>query len=502
MKQTERETILNVKNLRVTYEQKSQSTHVLNDLSFDLKKGDVVALIGESGSGKSTVAKTLTGLLPPSAMVQNGTLEIGSFYTDLTNEKIAWQGIRGKEIALMFQDAQQALNPLLTIEQHFKEVLLFHKIASVEEVVPLTTKLLNRLNFTDVSKILDSYPFQLSGGMCQRICLALAVCLKPKVLIADEPTSALDLLSQKEVLLLLKTMKKEYDLTVLLITHDLDVAKTISNRIIVLHQGVIEEKGSTKAVFSRAKAHYTKELLMARSLIARPRSVDKRWNSNEPILEIIDLEKSFNSKSKVLRGLNLTLHKKEIVGVLGQSGCGKSTLAKCITGLELPSGGQILYRNVDISRIKGNQKRQMCQHIQLVFQDARASLNPRRSALQLVQEPLHYLQIGHKKERESLAKLYLQEVGICEETQKRRPPQLSTGQCQRIAVARALVLKPDILICDEAVSALDMKIQSQILVLLQRLQKQFGFSVIMISHDLKVLKFICDRIAIMKEGSI
>lgn len=497
----ESETILQVKNLQVAYKQNRRSINVLDDLSFDLKKGEILSLLGESGSGKSTIAKAITGLLPPSAHIGGGTLHIGStIVAHLTGKTIAWNQIRGRQIAMIFQDAQLALNPVLTIKEHFKETLLFHHIASVAEVIPVSTKLLSMLNFTDGQSILDYYPFQLSGGMCQRICLALSLCLNPTVLIADELTSALDTVSQKEVLDLLKRVQKELGLTVLLITHDIAVANAISNRVIVLNKGVIEEEGDTKTVFSKPQATYTRQLLSSRSIMAKP-SRDIVLPNSEPILGIIQLEKKFYQKKHVLCDVNLALHKKEVLGILGQSGCGKSTLARCIIGLEHPSQGRILYHGTDISTLQGNQKREICKHIQLVFQDARASLNPRHTALQLVQEPLCYLHIAQKKEREAMAHFYLDEVGICDDAQQRRPPQLSTGQCQRIAIARALVLKPEILICDEAVSALDMSVQSQILTLLHRLHKQFGFSILMISHDIRVLRSFCHRIAVMKDGN-
>lgn len=498
----ESETVLQVKNLQVTYNQNHRSINVLEDISFDLRKGEVLSLLGESGSGKSTIAKAITGLLPPSAHIGGGTLHIGAaFVAHLTSKTIEWNHIRGRQLAMIFQDAQQALNPVLTIKEHFSETLLFHHIASVDEVIPATTKLLSMLNFTDGQSILDYYPFQLSGGMCQRICLALSLCLKPTILVADEITSALDTVTQKEVLDLLKRVQKELDLTVLLITHDVAVANAISNRVIVLNKGVIEEEGATKTVFSKPQATYTHQLLSSRCLIAKSSRDSEPLQRSEPILDIIQLEKTFYQKKHVLCDVNLTLHKREILGILGQSGCGKSVLARCITGLERPNQGRILYRGTDISILQGKQKREICKHIQLIFQDARASLNPRHTALQLVQEPLRYLHIAQKEEREAMAHFYLDEVGICGDTQKRRSPQLSTGECQRVAIARALVLKPEILICDEVVSALDMRVQSQILGLLQRLHKQFGFSILIISHDIRVLRYFCHRIAVMKDGN-
>ncbi|MFC5702384.1 nickel ABC transporter ATP-binding protein NikE [Cohnella faecalis] len=496
-------TILQVSGLQVAYRQNGQSVTILDNLAFELKKGEILALIGESGSGKSTIAKAVTGLLPPSAQIGGGALKIGSaLIADMSDKSVQWERIRGRGIAMLFQDAQQALNPVMKIKEHFRESLLFHRLASSEaEIVSISVNLLTRLNFAEGHRILDCYPFQLSGGMCQRICLALALCLKPAVLIADEPTSALDTVSQKEVLDLLKRMQEELGLTVLLITHDIAVANAVSDRVIVLNKGVIAEEGDTRAVFSKPQAAYTRQLLSSRSSIAkRPRNREQP-HSGKPLLEIVRLEKTFNRKKRVLHDVNLTLNSKEIVGILGQSGCGKSTLAKCIAGLETPNGGRVVYRGTDISRLQGRAKRDICKHIQLVFQDARASLNPGRTALQLVQEPLRYLRIGNEKEREAMARFYLQEVGIVGDMQTRRPPQLSTGQCQRIAIARALVLSPEILICDEAVSALDMSVQAQILALLQRLHKQFGFSILMISHDVRVLRSFCHQIAVMNDGS-
>lgn len=502
MSSKQAETILQVKNLRVSYKQNRQSVAILDNLGFDLRKGEILALLGESGSGKSTIAKAIAGLLPPSAHIGSGTLHIGSAPArDMAGKSAQWDSIRGRGVAMLFQDAQQALNPVMKIKDHFKESLLYHRIASADEVMSISAGLLGMLNFKEPQSILDCYPFQLSGGMCQRICLALALCLKPDVLIADEPTSALDTVSQKEVLDLLKRLQEELGLTVLLITHDIAVANAVSSRVIILNKGVIEEEGDTRAVFSKPHAAYTRQLLSSRSQIAKPSRDREQPHSGGPLLEIVQLEKTFGQKKRVLHNVNLSLSRKEILGILGESGCGKSTLARCITGLETSSGGRVMYRGTDISRLRGKQKRDICKHIQMVFQNARASLNPARTALQLVQEPLQYLHIGDNKERAEMAEFYLKEVGISGDMQNRRPPQLSTGQCQRIAIARALVLRPEVLICDEAVSALDMRVQAQILALLLRLHKQFGFSILMISHDIRVLRSFCHNIAVMNNGS-
>ncbi|WP_281890487.1 ABC transporter ATP-binding protein [Paenibacillus sp. YYML68] len=498
------EPLMQVDDLHVTYRQGvKHAVKVLDGVSFGLRKGEITALVGESGSGKSTMARALMGLLPPSARVEGGSLRIGAeFKADLSRSNIAWSAVRGRKLGMLFQDARQALNPMLTIGDHFKESLLYHRIATADQVATIAVSFLNRLNFTDGRSLLNRYPFELSGGMCQRICLALTLCLEPKVLIADEPTSALDTVSQKEVLDVLKRLQAELGLTVLLITHDIAVAHAVSQRVIVLNRGSIEEEGDTRAVFLAPRAAYTKQLLASRSPITKATRARRSTTSGgEPVLEAFELCKTFPS-GRVLNDVQFTLGQGEILGILGESGSGKSTLARCITGLELPDRGILKYRGTNIAGLKGRARRELARHIQLVFQDARASLHPGRTALQLVQEPLDYMRIGQRKEREMMAAYYLHEVGISVEAQRRRPPELSTGQCQRVAIARALVSGPDVLICDEAVSALDMSVQAQILRLLQRLHKQFDFSILMISHDIRVLRSFCHQIAVMEQGSI
>ncbi len=499
------EAILIVEQLQVSYRSKEQARPILHGLNLTLHQGETVCLLGESGSGKSTLAKAITGLLPPSAQVGSGSLALaGGIAVDLADDNgsgsIPWQRIRGTELALLFQDARQALNPVMTIGQHFKETLLDHRKAKPDEVESISCRLLRKLGFTDPLVLLSSYPFQLSGGMCQRICLAIALCLEPKVLIADEPTSALDTVSQREVLSLIRAMQLDLGLTVLLITHDLAVARAVSDRVIVLDQGRLVEQGSVQRVFSQPKALFTRQLLAYRSQVSAPAKLRSTRKSSACLLEVRRLHKSYDANQPIVRDASLTLDEQEIVGVLGQSGCGKSTLARCIAGLETPNAGSILLRGTDISGLQGKARREICRRIQMVFQDARASLHPGRTAQQLVQEPLQYLRIGNKQERIALASHYLQEVGIEGEAQYRKPPQLSTGQCQRIAIARALVLKPEVLICDEAVSALDVRIQAQILKLLKRLHKQYRFSILMISHDVSVLRSFCHHIAVMSDG--
>jgi peptide/nickel transport system ATP-binding protein len=490
--------VLDVNNLSVSYRQNQRITEVIRNVSFSLNSNETLTILGESGCGKSTIVKAICGLLPVSARVDSGILCAGkNFNVELSKGKIDWNRVRGAEIGVIFQDAQLALNPVMKIIDHFKEVLLYHKIAPRGDITSLCAELLQMLNFHDIDRVLHAYPFQLSGGMCQRVCIALALCLKPIILIADEPTSALDVVSQKEMIDLFERIKNRYNLAVLLVTHDITIANKAAGRVMVLDDGIIVEEGNTKEVFANPKSDYTKQLLASRNLEQIREGIDPL--EDKIILTITGLKKSYDQK-KVLNDINFSLRKSEIFGILGESGCGKSTLAKCLIGLENPQKGAVLYEDIRIDKLRGNLKRENCRHFQMIFQDARASLNPGRTALQLVQEPLLYLTAMKKEERLQAARVSLDIVGITEDIWDKKPPQLSTGQCQRIAIVRALIIRPGILICDEAVSALDMSIQKQILELLIALHKQFHFSIIMISHDIRILRHFCHRIAVMKDG--
>ena len=493
------DTVLGLKDLYVQYIQNGRRKTILDHISFTLNHGEVLALLGESGSGKSTCAKAVMGLLPPSAVVGGGFMCLGNDPpVDLSSPSVDWRPIRGKKIAMIYQDAQLALNPVKTIRGHFRETLLFHKIGMPREIETISSNMLGLLNFPSPDRVLEAYPFQLSGGMCQRVCIALTLCLQPDILIADEPSSALDVISQKDVLNVLKSIQKKMNLAVLLITHDMAVAQAVSDRVIILEKGKIAEEGVTAQVLSQPESPYTRILIQAWNMPQNNTSFQR--NREDAILQVERLCKTYQHNVKVLRELNIAVGKREIVGILGQSGCGKSTLVKCIAGLEKPSYGAIKFYGKDITNLKEKARREICRHIQIVFQDARASLNPGRNALQLVQEPLKYLHISAKEERKKKACFYLDQVGIDSDTWSRRPPQLSTGQCQRIAIARALILEPEILICDEAVSSLDIKVRMQILELLKKLHGRFGFTIIMISHDIRVLRSFCHVVAVMKDG--
>ena len=490
--------LLAIENLRVSYVHGPSDKKVLKDVSLSLDEGECLTILGESGSGKSTIAKAVMGLLPPSAVIESGRFllhdpsPLGLYGTN------GFRGaVRGRRIAMVFQDARLSLDPSMTVFGHFREAIMYHKLFSKCEIHEEVSRLLRQLDLDDVPRILNAYPTQLSGGMCQRIAIALAICLRPKVLIADEPTSALDVVSQLETLELLRRVKERFHLGVLFITHDLVVASRISDRLAILKDGEIVEEGLPELLLSKPRDAYTKSLVESRILPHSEMSAGKVLEA-VPLLRIRSLGKTFGNDRPALSAVDLDVFENEIVGILGRSGCGKSTLSRCILGVCPYDCGQISFQDTDVRTMA---RREKAKRIQMVFQDARASLNPRCSALDLVMEPLRYLHLKKDAEHAAGSK-YLDMVGISSAERYRCPPQLSTGQCQRIAIARALIVEPELLVCDEAVSALDMSIQKQILELLFELQKKLRFSILMISHDVRILLNCCDRIVVMEEGSV
>ncbi|PIE54451.1 MAG: glutathione ABC transporter ATP-binding protein [Dethiosulfovibrio peptidovorans] len=489
--------VMRLKNLHVRYG--GSMTPAVQDLSFSLNRGECLSIIGQSGSGKSTVLKAITGLLPPSAQVR-GLLHIGGKTLDLSGKAAPWLKIRGTAIGHIFQDAQQALNPMKTVRSHFKETLLFHGICSESETDDVAQQYLAHMNFTNTEKVLRAHSFELSGGMAQRVCIALSLCLRPRVLIADEVTSALDIVSQMEVLRLLEKTRKKLGSAILFITHDIRAARLAADSLLVLDDGEVQDRGRLDDILASARSPYTKELLGKGAIF--PHVTTRPPGGDEPpLLRIEKLEKTYPGQKKpALKGFSLSVQTGEIVGILGESGCGKSTLARCIVGLERCESGSILLDGMEIQGKRAKDRRELKRAIQLVFQDGRGCLNPRRKATDLAGEPLGYLKLCQRSAIAPAAQRFLIEAGIPAELHDRRPPELSTGQCQRVAIARAISVQPKLLICDEAVSALDVGTRNHILELLLDIHIRKGISILMISHDLGVLKNVCHRIAVMKDG--
>lgn len=488
--------IIKIENLTLSYKKNKIIFKIFNDFSFELLRGEKTVLLGESGSGKSTLAKLITGLLAPSAKIEHGKLYVDNFNIPLNKKFIHWNKIRGKKIAMIYQDAREALNPTMTIYTHFLDLLLYHKIAPKKDVYSIAKTILTKLLFDDPDAVLKSYSFELSGGMCQRVCIALCVSIGSDCIIADEPTSALDVISQYEVLNTLKALKNQ---TVLMITHDIAAASMIADRILMLKDGVICENSCTKNLIKNPKSEY------AKSFIAAYTALDNlKYNhiaKQDNILQVKNLTKKYDDKKIVIDNLSFNLKKEEILSILGSSGCGKSTLARCIMGLENSDYGEVLYANKNLLELKWSERRKLSARIQIIFQDARACLNPYYSIFDIVQEPLIYNKLYDKNTSKELAEHMLLMVGLKSSLFRSKPMQLSSGQCQRVGIARALITKPDILICDEPVSSLDVNMRLQILELIIKLKKEFNLSIIMISHDFKILKSISNRIAVMNNGT-
>ncbi len=489
--------VVKIENLTLSYVTDKRVVNVYENFSLVISENEKIALIGQSGNGKSTLAKFLTGILPKSAVIKGGTYSLEGVDIFKKEKFLELNKVRGSKIAFIFQDATESLNPIQTIGRHFEELLGFHQICEKEEVRSLAIEKLESLLIKDAEKVYDSYPHQLSGGMCQRVCIAMCLCLDPILLIGDEPTSSLDVLSAYEVIENLRNLE---GISVLLITHDISVAAKVADRILVLDKGEICEDAPTQILLAAPKHEYTKSLIDSYNEIPNVNEMGGETIEPSPILRISGVSKSYGS-FRVLSDINLEVYRNEILGIIGESGCGKSTLSRCIMGVEENVAGEIFYEDVDLLKLKVRKRRKFSPEIQMIFQNSRAVLNPRRKVLDIVQEPLFYNGL-YKGHREEMAMALLGDVGIDESMYYVRPTELSTGQCQRVAIARALVSKPKILICDEAVSSLDINIQLQILKLLLELKVRYNLTIIMVSHDIRVLQNYCNRIAIMKDSRI
>lgn len=486
--------VVDIENLTLSYRNGSRVTNVYENFDLKIQTSEKVALLGESGSGKSTLARFLCGLLPKTAKIRDGRylLEEREIYAE--HRFFHVNSVRGSKIAFIFQDAAESLNPVRTILEQFTELLLYHRICTKSEVETIAVKKLESLRIADIPRVLHAYPFELSGGMCQRVCIAMCLCLNPVLLIADEPTSALDIRSTLRVLENISDLK---NVAVLTITHDISVAAKVADRIIVLERGRISEEGTVSEILEYPKEAYTRELVAAYRNIPMLKALSEAKET--PILSVQSVRKKYGGE-EVLKDISFEMYEEEVFGIIGESGCGKSTLCRCIMGLEDQVEGRILYGNKNLLEMKRKERRKLSTEIQMIFQNSRAVLNPGKSVRNLVMEPLKYNRLYDERERRRIAEELLDAVEIPVKDREARPSELSTGQCQRVSIARALSVNPKILVADEAVSALDVMIQYQVLELLQTLKKDFHLTVLMISHDIRLLRNYCDRIGIMQEG--
>lgn len=534
--------LLHIENLRVSFKgEDKQYIETVKGISFDIPTNTTVALVGESGSGKSVTSLATMGLLPvgqskideKSKIIFEGKDLLGLSRTEMRK-------ICGKDIAMIFQEPMSSLNPVFTVGNQIAEVLCLHMGMSRKQARQRVLELLKEVGIPSPETKIDAYPNQLSGGQQQRVMIAMAIACEPKLLIADEPTTALDVTIQKQIIDLLESLRQRRQMSMLFITHDLALVGEIADQVIVMRHGEIREQGTAEQVLEQPKDVYTRALLYCRPQMSqRPyrlpvtsdfmrqennilveQSFDvseiperkRGLNGDEHIiLEVKDLKKSFYSRKglfgkeelQAVKGVSFKLAKGKTLGLVGESGSGKTTVGLLLMRLHQASGGQALIEGKDILSLTEKEFAKYQRKIQIIFQNPYASLNPRFTIGQILLEPMQIHGIGKDDvERKQIALGLLERVNLPEQAYYRYPHEFSGGQRQRIAIARCLTLKPEILICDESVSALDVSVQAQVLNLLQDLQDEFGLSYIFISHDLSVVKYISDQVMVMNHGEV
>ena len=500
--------LLNVQNLGVHFQLEDHVVEAVRGVSFHIQKGETVALVGESGSGKSVSALSVLQLLPyPRASHPHGSVQFdGEEMLGAPQERL--QQLRGDRIAMIFQEPMTSLNPLHTIEKQIGETLMLHRKMTREQAREHTLNLLQKVHLPDPETRLKSYPHQLSGGQRQRVMIAMALANEPDLLIADEPTTALDVTIQAQILKLLKSLQDEFGMAILLITHDLTIVRHVANRVYVMTQGKIVEEGNTARIFEQPQHTYTQKLLNA-----QPKGTASALNGSAPtVVEADNLKVWFPIQRGLLRrtighikavdGISLTVRAGHTLGVVGESGSGKTTLGLALLRL-LSSQGPIEFNGQGIQSLPSKVLRPLRREMQIVFQDPFGSLSPRLSVFHIVAEGLRVHNMGgsdHNR-RELVAKI-MDEVGLEPEMMDRFPHEFSGGQRQRIAIARAMVLRPRFVVLDEPTSALDMTVQSQIIDLLRRLQKDHDLAYLFISHDLRVVRALANELVVMKDGVV
>ncbi|MAZ21111.1 MAG: microcin ABC transporter ATP-binding protein [Roseovarius sp.] len=499
--------VISVKDLSVALPEGADRPHAMTGITFDVAAGEVLCIVGESGSGKSVTANTIMNLLPPGLTPVSGTIEMGG--RDLLKLSDAEKRqMRGSEVAMIFQEPMTALNPLMRIKDQIAEVFEAHGAFSKEEREAKALKLVEEVGLPDPPKILRAYPFQLSGGQRQRVMIAMALALEPKLLIADEPTTALDVTTQAQILKLVRNLQDKHGMAVLFITHDIGVVAEIADRVIVMRQGEIVEQGATADVIGAPQTDYTRRLINAVPSLIPPAPRD--LSADKVTVSVTGLEKTFVTSGgfftpkrevRAIDKVSFDLKRGETLGIVGESGSGKSTTGRCIARLMEPNAGEIRLGDLNWGALASRELRAQRNRVQMVFQDPYASLNPRSKIATILTEGA-VAQGQDKQEALAYARELLETVGLDASSLDRYPHEFSGGQRQRIGIARALMMRPEILIADEAVSALDVSVQAQVLDLFQKLREMFNLSIIFITHDLCVAAQVCDRILVMHQGGV
>jgi len=519
--------LLSIQDLRVAFRMgKGVRAEAVKGVSFDIAENSTVALVGESGSGKSVTAMSVLNLLPENAERTGRILWQGKDLLQASLPEL--QAMRGKAISCVFQDPMSSLNPVFNVGQQLCEPLMKHMGLSRGAAIKRAEELLGEVGIPEPKRRLASYPHEMSGGQQQRVMIAMALACEPKLLIADEPTTALDVTIQRQILELLGKLKTTHRMSVLFISHDLGLVGEIADRVVVMRNGAIREQGPVSGIFENPQDNYTKALLACRPSLegnpARLMVIDdhiagraastsfKAKDANAPVvLEVKALAKSFwlqkglfgKREFKAVQNVNFKLKKGHTLGVVGESGSGKTTMGLTLLRLHEPTGGEVIFDGKNLLKLSDRERQVMRRRIQIVFQNPYASLNPRFTIGQTLLEPMVIHGIGKDTaEREQRARSLLEKVGLDGSAFGKYPHEFSGGQRQRVAIARCLTLNPEILVLDEAVSALDVSVQAQVLNLLKDLQDEFGLSYVFISHDLAVVRFISDEVLVMKDGVV
>ncbi|MCU5775512.1 ABC transporter ATP-binding protein [Erwiniaceae bacterium BAC15a-03b] len=499
--------LLALENLSLSYRRGHQQHQVVHNVSFQLQAGEMLALVGESGSGKTTTAQAIIGLLPENGVRESGRILLnGVDISDWSQRRL--DSLRGASISLIPQDPGSSLNPVKTIGEQVAEILTLHQRLSRSERDQRVIALLTRVGLSHPQQRAQQYPHQLSGGMKQRVLIAIAIALQPALIIADEPTSALDVTVQKRILDLIDELRQESGTAVLFVTHDLALAAQRADRLLVFRDGEIQEQGDTQTVINAPASSYTRQLFADLSSLAPPTVISTAARFSSPAITVRNLSKTFalgNRHAAQLRALDdisFSVTRGTTHALVGESGSGKTTLARILLGFQRADSGQLLLDDIDVTELRGEALRQLRQKIQLVYQNPFASLDPTQTLFDIIAEPLLNFAPLSKAERQQRVEEVTQRVALPLTLLTRKARELSGGQRQRVAIARALVLQPDILVLDEATSALDVTVQAQILGLLQQLQQQLGLTYLFISHDLATVRRIAHTVTVLRAGQV